>query len=201
MPLTFTDVVAPNPDFLCNGNGGANAIYTFSHNILDNGYKPVTDLLTSASITLRFADESNDAALESLSFDFDGSSFEQQTITSGGTTFLITFANSGLTGLLADGVLNVTLQNAGMTNANPDDRGDFKFLDSTLTATVDRSATTVAVGSVPEPHALGLLGLASAGAAFVGRGDASKMRDARAHAVIAAICEPASKTLVRNTLT
>ena len=169
-PITLTDVVDPNPDHLFDGNGGANAIHNFSHSLLDDGYSAGTDLINAVSITLRFADESNDVAAESVAFSFDGVSVGQQTITSGGATYSAVFSDPSLIALLADGLLNVTLQNAGVTTANPADRSDFRFLDSTLTVNLERTA----IGSrgVPEPYTLALAGFAFAAGGLVWRSKA-----------------------------
>jgi hypothetical protein len=169
-PITLTDVVDPNPDHLFNGNGGANAIHAYSHNMLDDGYNAGTDVITGISLALRFADESSDGAAESVAFSFDGVSFGQQTITSGGATVSAVFSQPSLITSLADGVLNVTLENAGITTGNPDDRSDFRLLDSTLTVNVER--TGFVSRSVPEPHTLAMAALAFAAGGLVWRSKA-----------------------------
>lgn len=134
---TFTDVVDPNPDVLISF--GNHKSYNFSHSILDDGYNALTDSITSASLMLNFKDESNDTAPESVSFAFDLAPFGTQTITSGGATFTANFSGPSLINLLSgDGILNVTLGNAGITNGHQDNRSDFQFLGSTLAVNADR---------------------------------------------------------------
>jgi hypothetical protein len=131
-------VVDPSPDELIAF--GVNKTYSFSHNILDEGYNALTDSITSSSLVFSFLDESTDAAAESVFFTFDLSSFGSQLITSGGATFTSEFSGLTLNGLLAsDGTLNVELENAGTTNGHQEDRSDFLFLGSTLTVNVDRA--------------------------------------------------------------
>lgn len=171
--MTFTDKVDPNPDQLVSFSNGAaanNQAYSFTHSIIADqddaggfwsgtyGYNSLTDSIVSASMALIFKDESNDVAPESVQFIFDALSFGTQTITSGGATYTATFS-SGWGTLLNDGILNVTLQNAGITSGHQDDRSDFLFQDSTLTVIVDRTVQQAMTNqTVPEPASLLLLG-------------------------------------------
>ena len=168
--LTFSDRYDPSPDPLISW--GSNLNYNFSHSvILDQdgadslwngtyGYNSLTDTISSAIITLRFADESGDTASESVQLIFDAVSFGSQTITSGGTIFTASFS-SGLDTLLNDGILNVNLHNSGNVTGSSSTRSDFRFLDSTLTVNVNRQAQTLAYQQVSEPATLTffLLGL------------------------------------------
>jgi hypothetical protein len=168
-PITLTDIFNPNPDYLFDGSAST-ATLNFTQSLLDDGFNALTDTLTSASITLRFKDESTDVAPESVSFALDGLSFGTRTITSGGAIFTVTFSDSSLLGLLSDGLLDVTLTNAGTLTGASSGRSDFLFLDSTLT--VDGKRKNIPAGndpqgngpqaSVPEPGTFALLGLASA---------------------------------------
>lgn len=134
---TFTDVVDPDPDVLISF--GNHKSYSYSHSILDDGYNALTDFITSASLMLNFKDESNDEAPESVSFAFDLAPFGTQTITSGGATFTANFSGPSLINLLSgDGILNVTLDNTGITNGHQENRSDFQFLGSTLAVNADR---------------------------------------------------------------
>ena len=168
---TFTDVVDPDPDVLISF--GDHKSYSYSHNILDDGYD-LTDSIISASLVLNFRDESTDAAAESVSFTFDLSPFGTQIITSGGATFTATFSGLALSGLLSpDGILNVTLDNAGITNGHQANRSDFLFLDSTLTVTADGTSnedTPIQLAqAVPEPITLALIGVGFAGMGWTSR--------------------------------
>ncbi len=183
-PITFSDMVDPNPDQLIsfsNGDGGNNQSYSFTHSIISDlgplnsgtyGYNPLTDVISSALLTLHFKDEAQGDGAESVSFTFDGSSFGTQTITdwaSGNFAPLYTavFSSSSLDSLLSDGILQVTLDNAGQTNGHQNDRSDFLFLDSTLSITADRTAPEgragILVQAVPEPATLSLMGLSLVG--------------------------------------
>lgn len=171
--MTFIDKVDPNPDKLISF--GNNLSYSFSHSIISDqdgtgafwsgtyGFNPLTDIITSASIALDFKDESTDIASESVQLVFDAQSFGTQMVTSGGATYAATISG-GWDTLLNDGILNVTLQNAGTTSGHQDDRSDFLFLESTLTVDVRREGQTAR--QIPEPASLPLVFLGLAGAAF-----------------------------------
>jgi hypothetical protein len=168
VPVTYIDLIDPNPNRLMNsepvGNPAPNRIFSFTHSILDDGYNALADTITGAAITLRFSDESTDAAAESVSFTFDLLSFGTQTITSGGAIFPANFSGASLIALVVDGLLNVTLDNAGLLTTAPNNRSDFLFLDSTLTVDVERSLVPpFSTGTVSEPHSVALVGLALVG--------------------------------------
>jgi hypothetical protein len=170
---SYTDVVDPDPDALISF--GNHKSYSFSYDILDDGYNVLTDSITSASLVFNFKDESTDAAPESVSFTFDLSPFGTQIITSGGATFTATFSGLSLIELLsADGILNVELENAGRTNSHQANRSDFLFLGSTLTVYVDGISNEdpppiQPAQAVPEPATLALMGVGFAGLGWVSR--------------------------------
>ena len=71
---------------------------------------------------------------------------------------------ASLIALVVDGLLNVTLDNAGLLTTAPNNRSDFLFLDSTLTVDVERSLLPpLSTGTVSEPHSVALVGLALVG--------------------------------------
>jgi hypothetical protein len=174
IPMTFVDKVNPGPDHKLIAFGN-NLSYSFTHSVLADqdgagnfwsgnyGYNPLTDHIFSASLVLRFKDESDDIAPESVKFIFDNQSFGTQTITSGGAIYTATFLDESNT-LLNDGILNVTLENAGITNGPQAGRSDFLFIDSTLIVEVERGVQSAQL--IPEPDTLALISLCLVGLVY-----------------------------------
>lgn len=170
--MTYIDTVNPNLDTLI-GFGSNKSSYNFTHSIIADqdgsnmfwsgtyGYSPLTDII-NASIVLRFLDD-NDAASESVHLIFDGQSFGTHPILSGNEVHVVGISN-GLGALLNDGILNVTVQNAGTTSSQQDDGSDFSFLDSTLTVDVNEGVQIAQ--QIPEPASLALIFLGLAGLTF-----------------------------------
>lgn len=173
--MVFIDKIDPNPNQLIsysNGQGGNSQSYSFTHSIIADqdgaggsywsgiyGYNSLTDTISSALIELTFKDETNDTAPESVQLIFDAQSYGTQTITSGGSTYTAIISNEW-GALLNDGILNITLQNAGTTSGPQDGRSDFIFLDSTLTVDVNRNIQQASAPTqVPEPNILALISL------------------------------------------
>jgi hypothetical protein len=174
MLMTFSDKHGPGNDVLIAF--GNDSSYTFSHSLLADldsdgslwtgiyGFDPLLDTITEVSLALRFRDESDDAAVESVSFTFDSQEFGSQPISSGGAISVLSFG-SGWDSILDDGLLNITLSNAGITNGQPGDRSDFLFLDSTLSVSATRG--TEVRSQVPLPATLSLFGLGFAALLWV----------------------------------
>lgn len=151
-PVLFSDLHNP-ADVLLGGSGVS--FYTFTHDITDSGFNPLTDNLSVASLSIFIRDDPSDGFpwIELAHAAFDGVSTPTGLATS--YTFgsgLLSF--SILSNLQADGILIV--------NVVPD-FGDFYFEASALVAGGERTA------SVPEPATLTLVGLGMIGAAALSR--------------------------------
>jgi hypothetical protein len=141
IPATWTDSLNVGSGVYI-GNGQS---YTYTHTLTDNGFRPLTDWISSFHLSINLTDDSNrdlpELALVNLpgalgdgfvsNFGLSGEEF-------GGWSIL------GLLHLNTLGTLTVTISSI---------MGDFNLVGSTLTAN-GQSYT-----SVPEPGALGLLGI------------------------------------------
>ena len=151
IPATWTDQ-------LNVGSGvyiGSGQSYTYTHNVNDNGFRPGVDGITGFHLSVNLADDANDRRWDPElayvdlpgplgdgfvgNFGLSGEEF-------GGWSLL------GLFELNTLGTLTVTISSI---------IGDFNLVGSTLTA---HGLSNVA--SVPEPGALGLLGIGLMGVAF-----------------------------------
>lgn len=124
----------------------------FSHDITDgaNGYVFGTDKILSAVITISLIDPNN--GNENFSFTIGSGNTSQiypgQNINNGSQAFPypVTLTTS-LADLVADGLLSVTLSASA---------GDYRFVSSTLSATVQHPVKS---SEAPEPASIALLGL------------------------------------------
>lgn len=150
IPATWTDE-------LNVGSGvyiGNYQSYTYTHDLTDNGFRPLTDWISGFHLSIDLADdnrgwEAPEVAFVNLpgrlgdgyvtNFGLSGEEF-------GGWSIL------GLLQLNVLGTLTVTISSIW---------GDFNLVGSTLTANGVQH-----VASVPEPGALGLLGIGLMGMAF-----------------------------------
>lgn len=134
--------------------------FTFTHNILDNGFVVGTDEVTAATLSIRLTDDAGNEAYEflvgagqTLSFTNanNGWNVANNTVnTIGGTTQSFSLTATSLAGLNADGLLQVTVK-----SLNNND--NFYFASSVLNATFTQGGSGNA--EVPEPATVGLLGL------------------------------------------
>lgn len=123
----------------------------FVHNILDEGYNSKLDKIVSALLTINLVDPQR--GQESFTFVIgstaEGQTDSRQNINDGSQVKPYPFVLNqfSLAELSANGTLSVTLSAQS---------GDFEFVNSTLSATIDRAAPG---NAVPEPASAALLGL------------------------------------------
>ncbi|WP_157995201.1 PEP-CTERM sorting domain-containing protein [Peristeroidobacter soli] len=149
IPATWVDV-APEANNVYIGDRQS---YTYTHNLNDNGFRPLTDLITSFNLSINLADDQRNDGYELAFVDIPGFT---------GDSFVSSFGLSGpeysgfsIVGLLqlnALGTLTVTISSI---------IGDFNLVSSTITAQGLSNVT-----NVPEPGALGLLGVGLVGIAL-----------------------------------
>lgn len=152
---TWTDSanLGPNGHYIGNRDS-----YTYTHNITDNGFRPTIDVLQSFRLSINLADDRDSIwdLFEIASVDLPGVLGDDGWITNfdlGGEEYG-GWSIQGLAQLSNTGMLSVTVSSL---------LGDFILAGSTLTA--NGLHETGSSTSVPEPGALGLLGVGLLGMA------------------------------------
>lgn len=147
VPATWTD----SATFAGGEHVGWFESFTYSHDLTENGFRPMNDVITGFNLSVDVADDAGDAwwevggELALVTKDPFGARYELSGDAYGGFTIL---------GLLNElGSLTVTITSGW---------GDFNVFGSTLTAWGMSNNTA----NVPEPGALGLLGIGLIGIAL-----------------------------------
>jgi hypothetical protein len=166
-PLSFEDIYDPS-DLLFSRTGLRSL--TFTHDLTTEGFDPLTDTLTDATLSLYFSDD-GDPSAEKVDITLDDLwSFNNETITSGTGSTRFTFNVNLL--VAPDGTMNVSLTRQS---------GTFSFGRSVLNADVERAEvltdtetetppeTETDTVQAPEPAPFLLLSVAMLGAAGVRR--------------------------------
>lgn len=152
VPATWTDTVAGNSTLINSSKD-----FTYTHDLTDNGFRPLTDLITDFSLSLNFSDDKDTDGewatikvadvlgfTNSYTFDISSTNFTH------GTTLL------GLVELNALGTLSVTIHAIAAS--------DFYFGGSKLVA-----AGLQDTKQVPEPETLAMFGIGLVGVAAAAR--------------------------------
>jgi hypothetical protein len=151
-PITFTDIVNPSEDVVVS-KSRSNSVYTFIHDINDNGFNSLTDAVTAADIYLRLADDELDffgIGTEYVNIKLDNIMADSHMEVNTGTYHFMVDAAK----LQDDGKLVVKLEATS---------GDFLFQDSRLEVKANRTGAIqpprqeTIPEAVPEPTTMALM--------------------------------------------
>ena len=134
---------------------GSGQSYTYAHDLTDNGFRPLNDLISSFHLSINLTDDDNNFWRDGLDIafvDLPGIGGDSFVASFGAGEEYGGFSILGLLQLNALGTLTVTISSI---------LGDFNLASSVLTA---QGVSNVA--NVPEPGALGLLGIGLIGIAL-----------------------------------
>lgn len=145
-PVSFTDILNPSDVYLSNSG---KSVYTFTHDILDNGFNSSTDLISSADIYIGWSDDF-DTQSENVRISLDNLVVAHSLDVDYGTYHF----NVNSASLQADGKLQVSLEVLS---------GDFYFQNSRLDVTANRTE------AVPEPTSMAMMLAGLVGMVFVVR--------------------------------
>ena len=146
VPTSWTDQI----NFGSNGYVGSYHSLSYNHYLTDDGFRPLVDQIDSFTLAIDLADDETNDRYEAARIWLPLSSQEVTDFSS--TIDFLGYSILGRVQLNVLGFLTVTIQSLG---------GDFNVISSTLTANGDGRPT-----SVPEPGALGLLGIGLIGVAL-----------------------------------
>ena len=155
-PVTFTDVVNPEPNIFISVN---NPSFVWQHDLTDGGFSPATDTIVSASLLIELGDDPASPAdgTERTEIYLDSVLVATSHNPVNDYSFVFAFPFTSLMDGLIDGVLS--------TIPRPGDGalGDFYYKSSILTVNVDRAVT---ISEAPEPSTIALFAVALVGLAL-----------------------------------
>lgn len=148
VPMVWSDsIYFDNDVYFAGARKGGVSSFTFTHNLLDEGFRPGTDLIWDYDLSIGLYDDNDRNKSEWAFIDMPGI-FADRTVEVDYEDADLGISFAGLLSLNFDGLLEITINRL---------RGDFYLDGSELNARGD------SVSSVPEPATLGLFALGLAG--------------------------------------